>query len=84
MSKQTQGQMKMLDDIREVFKAVKHKKITTIYCPKCCSTKIHLMGSLEYWLTPKQYLCDECGYHGPIVMELEKEDWENKENKPEV
>jgi predicted RNA-binding Zn-ribbon protein involved in translation (DUF1610 family) len=66
--------MKKLDGLRDVFKNTKHKKITTIYCPKCTSTRIHLAHSLDYWLTPKQYLCDECGYHGPIVLELEKEE----------
>jgi hypothetical protein len=28
---------------------------------------------LDIWLTPKQYLCQSCGYVGIVVMELEKE-----------
>jgi hypothetical protein len=37
---------------------------------------------LDLWLTPKSYICEECGYTGLIVMELEKENEENtKENK---
>jgi phage-related protein len=31
-----------------------------------------LSSSLDYWLTPKKYICEECGYHGPIVMELDE------------
>jgi len=26
------------------------------------------------WLTPKKYVCQNCGYIGPIIMELEKEE----------
>jgi hypothetical protein len=65
---------KKIDGIREVFKTVKHKKPTQIFCPRCASPKIHLTSSLAVWLTPKQYYCEECGYVGLIVMELEKDD----------
>jgi hypothetical protein len=30
------------------------------------------------WLTPRKYVCDDCGYHGVIVMELEKEEENTK------
>jgi predicted RNA-binding Zn-ribbon protein involved in translation (DUF1610 family) len=66
--------MRILEDLREVFKALKHREPSKIYCPKCGSPKIHLSSSLDYWLTPKKYVCDECGYKGQIVMELEKEE----------
>jgi predicted RNA-binding Zn-ribbon protein involved in translation (DUF1610 family) len=65
--------MKKIDGIRDVFKNVKHRKPTQIYCPRCGSPKINLSSSLAVWLTPKQYLCEECGYLGIVVMELEKE-----------
>jgi hypothetical protein len=78
--------MKKLDDVREVFKSVKHSKPKQIFCPRCASPKIHLTSSLAIWLTPKQYFCEECGYVGIIVMELEKDDSQpeeetKKENK---
>ncbi len=66
--------MKKLDDIRDVFKNVKRRKPSQIYCPCCASPKIRLASSLSVWLTPKQYICEECGYTGIIVMELEKEE----------
>jgi hypothetical protein len=74
--------MKKTDGIRDVFKNVKHRKPTQIYCPRCASPKIKLSSSLAVWLTPKQYYCEECGYLGIIVMELEKEESET-ENKKE-
>ncbi|MCJ7793835.1 hypothetical protein MUP42_02765 [Candidatus Bathyarchaeota archaeon] len=66
--------MKKLDDFREVLKTVKHGKPTQIYCPRCCSPKIRLTSSLAVFLTPKQYYCEDCGYVGMVVMELEKEE----------
>jgi predicted RNA-binding Zn-ribbon protein involved in translation (DUF1610 family) len=77
--------MKNLDGIRDVFKHTKRRRVTAIFCPRCGSPKIQLAGSLEVWLTPKQYLCSECGYHGILVMELEPEEETaenlNKENE---
>jgi predicted RNA-binding Zn-ribbon protein involved in translation (DUF1610 family) len=65
--------MRFLEDLREVLKTLKHRKPSKIYCPRCGSSRIHLSSSLDYWLTPNKYVCDECGYKGQIVMELEKE-----------
>jgi len=64
---------KKVDDIREVFKSIKHQKRTKIYCPRCCSPKLKLTSNLAVWLTGEQYLCEECGYVGTVVMTLEKE-----------
>ncbi len=66
--------MKKLDGIRDVFKHSSHRRPTKIFCPRCGSPKIELsktIGSLEIWLTPKEYYCSQCGYHGIIVMELD-------------
>ncbi|RJS79638.1 hypothetical protein CW708_01905 [Candidatus Bathyarchaeota archaeon] len=66
--------MKALENIKEIFKSLKHRKPTKIYCPRCGSPNIHLSSKFDYWLTPKTYVCEDCGYKGPIVMELEEED----------
>jgi len=66
--------MKDLGNFREVFKTIKHKKPTAIFCPKCCSPEIRLSSSLDYWLTPRKYYCPKCGYTGILVMELEPEE----------
>ena len=65
--------MKKIDGVRGIFKNVKHQKPTHIYCPRCASPKIALSSSLAVWLTPKEYFCENCGYLGMVVMELEKE-----------
>ena len=63
--------MKKTDGIRDVFKHAKHHKPAQIYCPRCASPKIALSSSLAVWLTPKEYFCEDCGYRGIIVMELD-------------
>jgi len=71
--------MKNPDGLRDILKNTKHRKPTQIYCPRCASPKIALSSSLAVWLTPKQYYCEECGYLGIIVLELEKDDDKIKE-----
>jgi transposase-like protein len=73
--------MKKLDGFREVFKTVKHRKPSQIFCPRCASSKIHLHSGLDLWLTPQSYICEDCGYNGIIVMELEKDEESTEENK---
>jgi len=31
------------------------------------------------WLFPEQYICPQCGYKGPIVLELEEQKEETTE-----
>lgn len=64
--------MKTPENIREVFKKMKHRRPSGIFCPKCASPKIRLSSSLDAWLTPRKYVCENCGYFGTVVMELEK------------
>jgi len=70
--------MKTLQNVRDIFKTLKHQKPTPIYCPKCASPKLTLSSSLDYWLTPQKYVCKECGYVGSVFMELEKEEENEK------
>jgi C4-type Zn-finger protein len=71
--------MKKTGGIRDVLKGAKHSKPTQIYCPRCASPKIELSSSLAVWLTPKEYFCENCGYRGIIVMELEVDEKEKEE-----
>jgi predicted RNA-binding Zn-ribbon protein involved in translation (DUF1610 family) len=69
----------LLRDIREVFRGLRHRKLVRMYCPKCGSPQIRLSNSMNYWLTPAKYLCHACGYSGPIIMELEKEEAQKRQ-----
>jgi transposase-like protein len=70
--------MKRLGNVREVFKSLKHRKPTQIFCPRCGSPKLRLSSSFDYWLTPQKYICSDCGYMGSVFMELEKEEKEKE------
>jgi C4-type Zn-finger protein len=61
----------------EVIKDLKHQKITekTIkLCPKCQSNRIEITSGFDtyprlFGITPSKYVCKNCGYSGPIVLE---------------
>jgi predicted RNA-binding Zn-ribbon protein involved in translation (DUF1610 family) len=77
--------MKPLANVREVLHTIKHRKPTQIFCPRCTSPKIRLSSSFDSWLFPTKYRCENCGYVGPIIMELEKleDEKQEKENRNE-
>jgi len=66
--------MGILQNIREILKNLKHDHPTPKLCPRCGSPKLKLSSRFDIWLFPEQYICDQCGYKGPITMELEKID----------
>lgn len=74
--------MRMLKDICRVVGKLKRKelgKLTPRLCPRCESSKLRFSSSFDayprmYGLTPGQYVCEDCGYKGPIALELEEED----------
>lgn len=63
-----------LKDVNEVAKSLKHGRLSKIYCPRCSSPEISLLTSYNYMLGPRKYVCRKCGYCGPIIMVLEKEE----------
>ena len=73
--------MGILKDLREVLRGLKREKLgkrTPKFCPKCGSPRIRFSSSFDvyprmYGLTPGKYVCENCGYKGPVVMELEEE-----------
>jgi len=42
-------------------------------CPVCLSPNIRRSSPFDGWLTPEIYICDNCGYRGPIYAEIEVE-----------
>jgi len=69
----------LLRNLREVVKSLKHSQPTPKLCPRCASPKLRLSSRFDIWLFPEQYICQNCGYKGPIVLELEKEKEQKKE-----
>lgn len=73
--------MKILQNLIEVTKKLKHRKATVKYCPKCRQATLKLSSKFDGWLTPIQYICENCGYKGPIAMEKEETTTNQKSRK---
>jgi hypothetical protein len=72
----TDQHMPKLQNLRDTLKNLKHAPPTPRLCPKCHSPKIQLSTRFDGWLLPLQYVCQQCGYKGPIILELEKTEQE--------
>ncbi|MHC1564565.1 MAG: hypothetical protein ACXQTF_04480 [Candidatus Hecatellaceae archaeon] len=59
----------------KVFSKLKHEgfKPRRFLCPRCGSSRLKPYSSLDGWLTPTQYICEDCGYKGAIVLEETEE-----------
>ena len=66
--------LSLLRNFREVVKNLKHRRPSAKLCPRCGSPKLRLSSRFDIWLFPEQYICVNCGYRGPVVMELVKEE----------
>jgi len=60
---------------------MKRSQPTPKFCPRCGSSEIQLSSRFDLWLFPEQYVCLKCGYKGPVVLELEKEEEKEKPSR---
>lgn len=66
--------MEALKNLFMILRGLKRKKTPAyITCPKCGSQKIQRLSVGWPGITPITYSCNECGYSGPLVLELDKE-----------
>ena len=72
-----------MQKIKRMLKRIVHssgQSDKVIVCPRCGSTRLSLSSKMDVWLTPKKYFCADCGYVGPIVMEIERKELKKEEN----
>ncbi|KYH40515.1 MAG: hypothetical protein AYL33_005750 [Candidatus Bathyarchaeota archaeon B63] len=69
--------MQMIKRILKKLKWRSGSSAKIIACPRCGSTRITLSSGMDAWLTPKKYVCQSCGYVGPIIVEIEREELEH-------
>jgi len=72
--------MGTLQNIGEILKGLSRRGRVRKLCPRCGSSKLRLSSRFDIWLTPEQYICESCGYKGPIVMEVGEEDLPKKKS----
>ncbi|MGQ9759765.1 MAG: hypothetical protein ACUVQ5_04240 [Candidatus Methanomethylicaceae archaeon] len=64
-----------LENLKETLGAVRRKKVKPKVCPRCGSTDISIL-TLTGYIAPPAYLCNKCGFHGTLFLEVEKEEGE--------
>jgi transcription elongation factor Elf1 len=57
----------------DVVKALKRRRGTTVACPRCGSLKISGSTGMDGWMLPPLYCCQECGYSGRLVLEVDRD-----------
>jgi predicted RNA-binding Zn-ribbon protein involved in translation (DUF1610 family) len=63
-----------LHEIIDILKKSKYSSPRPVFCPKCKSPRIKIREN--YGILPRIYHCEDCGYEGPIILELEPEEEE--------
>lgn len=64
--------MSKLKNLKDTLKLLKHSKPKPVFCPKCKSSNIS--SETLYGVLPSTYFCKDCGYNGPVILELEETD----------
>jgi predicted RNA-binding Zn-ribbon protein involved in translation (DUF1610 family) len=65
--------MEIIRNIREIVGNLKHDRPAPKLCPRCGNPRLRLSSRFDIWLFPEQYICEQCGYKGPITLELTPE-----------
>jgi hypothetical protein len=50
-------------------------------CPKCREPRLKTMTNVSGWLAPPLFECLNCGYVGPIFLEIDSEDVASKSDQ---
>jgi len=66
--------MAPLKGLMDTLKNARYRAPEPVFCPSCKGHRIKLKES--YGILPRTYRCEDCGYEGPFVLELEPEDEE--------
>lgn len=67
-----------MGDFFDTVKNLKHAGPSPRICPACGGMKIKHQGSLSGWLLPPVYACEECGYVGQLILELDESEESEK------
>lgn len=57
----------------------RHEAAGKMVCPRCGKSRIHPGGSLGWGMLPVAYVCEDCGYRGHLVVEVDVDDSRGRE-----
>ena len=60
----------------DILKRSKHSTPRPVFCPNCYSPNVKLRES--YGILPQMYSCNDCGYDGSLIVELEPENEDHR------
>jgi len=63
-----------MSGLLETIRNLRRSRRDLSVCPKCGSARIRNSSWMNGWILPDQYTCDDCGYTGYILLELEREE----------
>lgn len=65
----------------EVVRALKRRTDSVVACPVCGSLRVGRSTGMDGWMLPPLYLCNECGYAGRLVVEIDRESLSRKKDE---
>ena len=63
--------MAILKDFLGTIREIRHRSPQPKFCPSCGSHRMRQLPAMG--IMPVTYFCEDCGYRGLLVLELEKE-----------
>jgi predicted RNA-binding Zn-ribbon protein involved in translation (DUF1610 family) len=67
----------------EVVRGLKRGRGSAVACPRCGSLNIAKSSGMDGWILPPLYLCNECGYAGRLVLEIDGQTLTRDEGEPQ-
>jgi predicted RNA-binding Zn-ribbon protein involved in translation (DUF1610 family) len=58
-------------DVSVADEKVSVEKLGQKFCPRCRSPRLMLRTALASGISPILYVCEDCGYRGPIFLEAD-------------
>ena len=68
--------MALIKGLVDALKNARYRAPEPVFCPQCRSHKVKLKES--YGILPRAYHCENCGYEGPLILELEPEEEDSR------
>lgn len=70
--------MERLKEALKALRRVRYRRASSKICPRCGKSNIRPEGSLGFGFLPIIYVCEDCGYRGHLIIEVDEEDYENR------
>ena len=69
-----------LEGFKDTIRQLRYRRPQPVFCPRCKGKNMRLVPN--YGILPLTYLCSDCGYEGPLVIELEADDEGSERKEP--